>query len=88
MPFTSTAKKTLLGSDFHFFFNFQFSKIARKFLKTEKLSNNTLMMRFLPEAEKMEFVSKSVSWIQGQENMDNCFILNFGYEPPHNWPQV
>ncbi len=46
------------------------------------------MMRFLPEAEKMEFVSKSVSWIQGQDIMDTCFVLNFGYAAALPWPQV
>ena len=45
-------------------------------------------MRVLLDAEKMEFVSKSVSWIQGQDIMDTCFILNFGYEAPLPWPQV
>ena len=64
-----------------------FSTIARKFLKTKKLSNNT-QMRVLPEAEKMEFVSKSVAWIQGQDIMDTCFVLNFGYEATLPWPQV
>ena len=61
--------------------------MIRKFLKTNHLTNST-MMRVLSSAEKLEFVSKSVSWIQGQDIMDTCFILNFGYEPPHNWPQV
>ena len=61
--------------------------IARKFLKTEKnLSNNK--MRVLPDTEKLEFVSKSVFWIQGHDIMDSCFILNFGYEAPLPWPQV
>ena len=45
-------------------------------------------MRVLTETEKQEFVSKSVSWIQGQDIMDTCFILNFGYEAPLPWPQV
>ena len=59
----------------------------RKFLKTEKnLSNNK--MRVLPEADKLEFVSKSVSWIEGRDILDTCFILNFGYEAPLPSPQV
>ena len=45
-------------------------------------------MSVLLDAEKMEFVSKSVSWIQGHDIIDNCFILNFGYEAPLPWPQV
>ena len=45
-------------------------------------------MRVLPETEKLEFVSKFVSWIQGHDIMDTCFILNFGYEAPLPWPQV
>ena len=61
--------------------------IPRKFLKTEKLSNNTLM-RVLPKEEKLEFVKTSVAWIQGQDIMDTCFVLNFGYEATLPWPQV
>ena len=53
----------------------------------ENLPNNNLMM-VLPETEKLEFVRKSVSWIQGHDIMDTCFILNFGYEAPLPWPQV
>ena len=45
-------------------------------------------MRALTEAEKLEFVSKSVSWIQGKDNMESCFILNFGFEAALPWPQV
>ena len=57
------------------------------FKKMENLPNNNLMM-VLPETEKLEFVRKSVSWIQGHDIMDTCFILNFGYEAPLPWPQV
>ena len=64
-----------------------FLNIARKFLKKEKnLSGNE--MRVLPDTEELEFVSTSVSWIQGHDIMDTCFILNFGYEAPLPWPQV
>ena len=42
----------------------------------------------LTDEEKLEFVSKSVSWIQGKDIMDSCFILNFGYEAALPWPQV
>ena len=45
-------------------------------------------MRVLPDTEKLEFVRKSVSWIQGRDIMDTCFILNFGYEAPLPLPQV
>ena len=38
--------------------------------------------------EIMEFVSKSVHWINGQDIMDTCFVLNYGYEAPLPWPQV
>ena len=61
--------------------------IARKFPKTEKNQTNN-KMRDLPDTEKLKFVSKSVSWIQGHDIMDSCFILNFGYEAPLPWPQV
>ena len=45
-------------------------------------------MRGLPEAEKLEFVKTSVAWIQGQDSMDSCFVLNFGFVGPLPWPQV
>ena len=37
--------------------------------------------------EKFEFVKSSVSWISSR-SMENCFILNFGYDAPLPWPQV
>ena len=36
----------------------------------------------------MEFVSKSVHWINGQDIMDTCLVLNYGYKAPLPWPQV
>ena len=45
-------------------------------------------VRVLPEAEKFEFLRTSVSWIEGKDRMDSCFVLNFGYEAPPLWPQV
>ena len=55
------------------------SNIARKFTtNSEKVS---------PSVKEFEFVKASVTWI-GAKNMDNCFILNFGYEAPLPWPQV
>ena len=45
-------------------------------------------MRVLPEEEKLDFVKTSVTWIQGQDIMDSCFVLNYGYEAPLPWPQV
>ena len=54
--------------------------------KTQEPKNT--LKRALPNAEKLEFVSKSVSWIQGKDIMDSCFILNFGYEAALPWPQV
>ena len=46
------------------------------------------LVRVLPEAEKMEFLKTSVTWIEGKDIMDSCFVLNFGYEAPLPWPQV
>ena len=45
-------------------------------------------MRVLLDTEKLDFVRKSVSWIEGKDILDTCFILNFGYEAPLLWPQV
>ena len=45
-------------------------------------------MRVLLDAEKLDFVRKLVSWIEGKDILDTCFILNFGYEAPLPWPQV
>ena len=44
--------------------------------------------KILTEEEKFAFVRKSVTWIEGREMMDACFVLNFGYEAPLPWPQV
>ena len=52
-----------------------------------RVKNND-SVKVLSDKEKLEFVSISVSWIQGQDIMDNCFILNFGYKEPLPWPQV
>ena len=61
--------------------------IARQFFMTKDLSKKP-MMRVLPEAEKLEFLKTLVSWIEGRDIMDTCFVLNFGYEAPSPWPQV
>ena len=45
-------------------------------------------MRALLDTEKLDFVRKSVSWIEGKDILDTCFILNFGFEAPLPWPQV
>ena len=42
----------------------------------------------LPDLEKLKFVRKQVSWFEGKDIMDTCFILNFGYEALLPWPQV
>ena len=42
----------------------------------------------ITDAEKLEFLSKSVSWIEGRDIMDSCFLLNFGYKASLPWPQV
>ena len=54
---------------------------------TKDLSKKPLM-RVLAKAEKLEFLKTSVSWIEGKDIMDTCFVLNFGYEAPLPWPQV
>ena len=61
--------------------------VARKFLMTNNLSKKP-SMRILPEAEKLEFLRTSVSWIESKDIMDTCFVLNFGYPFPLPWPQV
>ena len=51
----------------------------------------TLMIfpQSLSEDEKLNFMNKTVSWIQLTENIiDSCFVLNFGYSQPLPWPQV
>ena len=59
---------------------------ARKFM-TKSLSKKPTM-RVLPEAEKLDFLKTSVSWIKSKDIMDTCFVLNFGYEFPLPWPKV
>ena len=61
--------------------------IVRKFLKTEELSNNSLM-RVLSIEEKFEFIRTTVSWIEGKDIIDTCFVLNFGHDASLPWPQV
>ena len=61
--------------------------MIRKFLTISQKPNNTLR-RVLSDEEQLEFIKSSVSWIKGQDIMDTCFILNFGYETPLPWPQV
>ena len=52
----------------------------------KNLSNNSLMR--VSFEEKLEFIRTTVSWIEGKDIMDTCFVLNFGYEDPLPWPQV
>ena len=61
--------------------------VARKFFMTKNLSKKP-SMRLLPEAEKLEFLKTSVSWIESKDILDTCFVLNFGYEFHLPWPQV
>ena len=56
------------------------------FISSQK-PNGTLT-RVLMEKENFKFVKTLVSWIQGQDIMDTCFILNFGFDAPLPWPQV
>ena len=63
------------------------SFVARKFLKTKNLTKK-LSMRVMPELEKLDFLKTSVSWIEGKDIIDTCFVLNFGYPFPLPWPQV
>ena len=58
---------------------------ARKFLQT-KTHSNMPMKRVL--SDPMEFIRKSVHWIQGHDTIDTCFVLNYGYDAPLPWPQV
>ena len=55
---------------------------------TKTQEPNRTLRRPLPDAEKLEFMSTTVSWIQGTDIMDSCFILNFGFEAALPWPQV
>ena len=52
------------------------------------LCPKSLTSRVLQDGQKIEFLSKSVAWIQGHDTMDACFVLNYGYEAPLPWPQV
>ena len=61
---------------------------SSKFLNIARNTSHNNSMRVLLDTEKLGFVRTSVSWIEGQDIMDNCFILNFGYEAPLPWPQV
>ena len=63
------------------------SFVARKFLKSKNLTEK-LSMRVMPELEKLDFLKTSVSWIEGKDIIDTCFVLNFGYPFPLSWPQV
>ena len=58
-------------------------QIARKF----SIQKNLLRM-VLPDDFRLEFVKTSVSWIEGKDIIDTCFLLNFGFEAPLPWPQV
>ena len=49
---------------------------------TKNLPENTF------RDETFEFIRSTVAWISGKDNMDKCFVLNFGYEAPIPWPQV
>ena len=71
-----------------FYVNNQYS-IFRKFLDNGAKTVSTSSSRtVLTENEKFDFVKTSVSWIEGKDIMDTCFVLNFGYEAPLPWPQV
>ena len=55
--------------------------------KTKPISRDSSRI-ILTEDEKFDFVKTSVSWIEGEDIMDKCFVLNFGYNAPVPWPQV
>ena len=61
---------------------------SRKFVRNKSQKPESTLRRVLPEDEKLEFVRTSVSWIEGRDTMDSCFVLNFGYVAPLPWPQV
>ena len=64
-------------------------KFRTKTIRKEKVHQKKITLcRVLPTEQKLEFVKASVAWIQGKDNMDSCFILNYGYEAPLPWPQV
>ena len=56
-------------------------------LRTFEILEDNLGM-VLPDEEKLEFVKTLVLWIQKKDNIDSCFILNLGFDPPLPWPQV
>ena len=61
---------------------------ARKFLTKSQNLNKAQRRWILTKKEKWDFVKTSVSWINSEDKMDSCFILNFGYKAPLPWPQV
>ena len=56
-------------------------------VKTKPISTDSSRI-ILTEDEKFDFVKTSVSWIEGEDIMNKCFVLNFGYNAPVPWPQV
>ena len=55
--------------------------------KTKTISSDSTRT-VLTEDEKFVFVKTSVSLIEGEDIMNKCFVLNFGYNAPVPWPQV
>ena len=53
-----------------------------------KFTNSEAGIDVLKEEEMFDFMRKAFNWIHGQDHVDTCFILNFGYEAPLPWPQV
>ena len=81
-------KYTIYLNEMLYLVNFNAGYFSRKFVKNKSQKPESTSRRVLPEDEKLEFVRTSVSWIEGRDIMDSCFVLNFGYEAPLPWPQV
>ena len=54
----------------------------------KRIISTDITRTVLTEVEKFVFVKTSVSWIEGEDIMNKCFVLNFGYNAPVPWPQV
>ena len=68
---------------------FQFvPPLSFRIFSTKTQEPNNRLRSTLTVTEKLEFVRRTVSWIQGTDIMDSCFILNYGYVGLLPWPQV
>ena len=60
------------------------------FILYDILSNQKTILGwfYLTSDEEKIGICKNSLWIQGEDTMDSCFIINFGFDPPLPWPQV